>query len=51
MQRQFASDFKLEVSAIEIYCDQLRDLFSDDEKTKGLGIDLKIDPATKKVII
>ena len=48
---QFGKSFNLEISAIEIYCDKLRDLFSEDKKTKGLGVEIKIDPSTKKVIL
>ena len=30
LMAQFGRELKLEISAIEIYCDQLRDLFSED---------------------
>ena len=43
MDRDFKRTFKLEISAIEVYCDTVRDLFSD-----GIGIvDLMTDPETR----
>jgi len=38
---------KLEISALEVYCDQVRDLFSESDAS----VDLKIDPLTKKVAV
>lgn len=51
LKKQFGKELGLEISAIEIYCDKLRDLFSEDTKTQGLGVDLKVDPQTKKVFV
>lgn len=31
LQKQFSREFKLEISSLEIYCDNLRDLFADNE--------------------
>ena len=43
MDRDFKRTFTLEISAIEVYCDTVRDLFSND-----LGIvDLQTDPQTR----
>ena len=47
---QMRTELKLEISAIEIYCDELRDLFSKDNSNKA-HVDLKIDPKTKKVFV
>lgn len=41
--RTFGHKFDVEVSSIEIYCEQVRDLFTGDE------IDLKTEIGTKKV--
>ena len=51
LQKSIAGHFKIEASAIEIYCDQLRDLLSEDPQTMGLGIDFRMDPYTKKVFV
>ncbi len=47
---QIKTELKLEISAIEIYCDELRDLFSEDT-TNQCRVDLKIDPTTKNVFV
>ena len=49
--KQLGKEFEVQVSAIEIYLDQLRDLFSDSEPGKGPVVDLKVDPTTKKVFV
>lgn len=51
LHRQFGRSFSLEISALEIYCDQLRDLFCENEESKGLNVDIRIDPQTKKVVV
>ena len=47
MEKDLKRTFRLEISAIEVYCDTVRDLFSSE-----LGIvDLLTDPQTRQVVI
>ena len=47
MDKDLKRSFTLEISAIEVYCDTVRDLFSD-----GIGIvELMTDPETRQVVI
>lgn len=50
LENKLGSNFSLEISAIEIYCDKLRDLFSDSD-SQGLDIELAINPKDKKVFV
>ena len=48
LMRNFKRSLDLEISAIEIYCEEIRDLFNDDGKNGAIGLELIHDKKAKK---